>query len=212
MEIKTFVVNPIQVNCYLLWDESKEAVLIDCGAWFPKEREEIKEFIARNGLTLKHYLNTHLHFDHIFGNAFVEDTFGIKAEANDADWPWAANIKERVARFGIKYEEEVPALGRILCDGDEITFGTHRIVAIAVPGHSPGSLCYHIPEEKVLFSGDALFHGSIGRTDFPDSDHYRLITTIREKLLTLPEETSVYPGHDRETTIGFEKAYNMYLR
>ena len=212
MEIKTFVVNPIQVNCYLLWDESKEAVLIDCGAWFPKEREEIKEFVARNGLTLKHYLNTHLHFDHIFGNAFVEDTFGIKAEANDADWPWAANIKERVARFGIKYEEEVPALGRILCDGDEITFGTHRIAAIAVPGHSPGSLCYHIPEEKVLFSGDALFHGSIGRTDFPDSDHYRLITTIREKLLTLPEETTVYPGHDRETTIGFEKAYNMYLR
>ena len=212
MEIRTFVVNPIQVNCYLLWDESKEAVLIDCGAWFPKEREEIKEFIASNGLTLKHYLNTHLHFDHIFGNAFVEDTFGIKAEANDADWPWAANIKERVARFGIKYEEEVPALGRILGDGDEITFGTHRIAAIAVPGHSPGSLCYHIPEEKVLFSGDALFHGSIGRTDFPDSDHYRLITTIREKLLTLPEETIVYPGHDRETTIGFEKAYNMYLK
>lgn len=212
MEIKTFVVNPIQVNCYLLWDESKEAVLIDCGAWFPKEREEIKEFIASNGLTLKHYLNTHLHFDHVFGNAFVEEAFGVKAEANDADWPWAANIKERVARFGIKYEEEVPALGRKLGDGDEITFGTHRIAAIAVPGHSPGSLCYHIPEEKVLFSGDALFHGSIGRTDFPDSDHYRLITTIREKLLTLPEETIVYPGHDRETTIGFEKAYNMYLK
>ena len=85
-------------------------------------------------------------------------------------------------------------------------------MAIAVPGHSPGSLCYHIPEEKVLFSGDALFHGSIGRTDFPDSDHYSLITTIREKLLTLPEETIVYPGHDRQTTIGFERAYNMYLR
>ena len=212
MEIKTFTVNPIQVNCYILWDESKEAVLIDCGAWFPREREEIKEFITGNGLTLKHYLNTHLHFDHVFGNAFVEETFGIKAEANDADWPWAANIKERVARFGIKYEEDVPALGRTLHDGDEITFGTHRVVAIAVPGHSPGSLCYHIPEEKVLFSGDALFHGSIGRTDFPDSDHYSLITTIREKLLTLPEETIVYPGHDRQTTIGFERAYNMYLR
>jgi glyoxylase-like metal-dependent hydrolase (beta-lactamase superfamily II) len=212
MELKTFIVNPIQVNCYLMWDESKEAVLIDCGAWFPNEREQIKEFILSNGLTLKHYLNTHLHFDHIFGNAFIEETFGIKTEANDADWPWAADIKERVSRFGIKYEEEVPALGRILNDGDEITFGTHRIVAIAVPGHSPGSLVYHIPEEKMLFSGDALFHGSIGRTDFPDSNHYRLVTSIREKLLTLPEETVVYPGHDRKTTIGFEKAYNMFLK
>ena len=212
MEIKTFVVNPIQVNCYLLWDESKEAVLIDCGAWFPKEREEIKEFITSHGLTLKHYLNTHLHFDHIFGNAFIEETFGVKAQANDADWPWAANIKERVARFGIRYEEEVPPLGRVLNDGDELTFGTHRITAIAIPGHSPGSLVYHIPQEKVLFSGDALFHGSIGRTDFPDSNHRQLITSIREKLLPLPEDTVVYPGHDRETTIGFEEAYNMYLR
>ncbi len=212
MELRTFVVNPIQVNCYLLWDESKEAVLIDCGAWFPKEREEIKEFITANGLSLKHYLNTHLHFDHVFGNAFVEETFGIKAEANDADWPWAEGIKERVARFGIRYDEEVPALGRVLNDGDEITFGTSRIAAIAVPGHSPGSLCYHLPEEKILFSGDTLFHGSIGRTDFPDSNHTLFIASIRERLLTLPEETTVYPGHDRHTTIGFEKAYNMFLK
>lgn len=212
MELKRFIVNPIQVNCYLLWDESKEAVLIDCGAWFPKEREAIKEFILSKGLTLKHYLNTHLHFDHIFGNAFIEETFGVKAEANDADWPWAANIKERVARFGIQYEETVPELGRVLNDGDEVTFGTHRIVVMAVPGHSPGSLVYYVPEENMLFSGDALFHGSIGRTDFPDSNHYQLVTTLRKNILTLPEETVVYPGHDRETTIAFEKMYNMYLR
>ena len=212
MELKTFIVNPIQVNCYLLWDDTKEAVFIDCGAWFPHERENIKQFVESNGLTIRHHLNTHLHFDHIFGNAFVEQTFGAKAEANDADWPWAANIKERVARFGVTFNEEIPPLGRVLNDGDEITFGNSRIVAIAVPGHSPGSLAYHIPEEKILFSGDALFHGSIGRTDFPDSDHRGLITAIREKLFALPDDTAVYPGHDRKTTIGFEKAYNMYLR
>ena len=212
MQIKTFIVNPSEVNCYLLWDETNEAVLIDCGAWSSEERERIRLFIQSQGLTLKHYLNTHLHFDHIFGNAFVEESFGVKAEANDADWPWAANIKERVARFGVKYDEDVPPLGRVLNDGDEILFGESRIIAISVPGHSPGSLAYYLPEEKMLFSGDALFRGSIGRTDFPDSNHRDLITTIREKILTLPEETVVYPGHDRETTIAFEKSYNMYLR
>ena len=212
MELKKFIVNPIQVNCYLLWDITKEAVLIDCGAWFPQEREQIKKFVEDNGLTLKHHLNTHLHFDHIFGNAFVEECFGVKAEANDADWLWAANIKERVARFGVKYDEDVPPLGRVLNDGDEILFGDSRIIAISVPGHSPGSLAYYLPEEKMLFSGDALCRGSIGRTDFPDSNHRDLITTIREKILTLPEETVVYPGHDRETTIAFEKMNNMYLR
>ena len=212
MQLKKFIVNPVEVNCYLLWDETNEAVLIDCGAWYPQEREHIKEFIESNGLTLKHHLNTHLHFDHIFGNAFIEETFGVKTSANDADWPWAENIKERVVRFGMKYDEKVPILGSILNDGDVITFGNSRIVAIAVPGHSPGSLAYHIPEAKMLFSGDALFRGSIGRTDFPDSNHRALIYAIREKLLTLPEDTVVYPGHDRETTIEFEKKYNMYLR
>ena len=212
MQLKRFIVNPIQVNCYLLWDDSNEAVLIDCGAWFPQEREQIKKFIEANGLTLKHHLNTHLHFDHIFGNAFIEETFGIKASANDVDWPWAENIKERVARFGVRYDENVPPLGRVLNDGDEILFGNSRIIAIAVPGHSPGSLAYHVPQENILFSGDALFRGSIGRTDFPDSDHRTLITSIRERLLPLPVETVVYPGHDRETTIEFEKNYNMYLK
>lgn len=212
MELKIFTVNPIQVNCYLLWDETKEAVLIDCGALFPKERDEIKEFINSNGLTLKHYLNTHLHFDHIFGNAFVKETFGVGTKAKDADWPWAQNIQERVARFGLRYDEKIPAIEQVLNDGDELTFGNSRIVAIAVPGHSPGSLAYYLPAEKMLFSGDALFRGSIGRTDFPDSNHRELIMAIRNKLLTLPEDTVVYPGHDRQSTIAFEKQNNMFLR
>ena len=212
MQLKKFIVNPVEVNCYLLWDESKEAVLIDCGAWYPQEREHIKEFIESNGLTLKHHLNTHLHFDHVFGNAFIEDTFGVKAEACDKDWEWAETIQERVARFGIQYNESVPALGRILADGDEVTFGKQRIKVIAVPGHSPGSLAYYIAEAEALFTGDALFCQSIGRTDFPDSNHETLITSIKEKLFLLPENTIVYPGHGEKTTIGFEKRHNMFLR
>lgn len=212
MEIRTFAFNPIQTNCYLLWDETGEALLIDCGCLFPHEKEALKKEITDRGLTLKRHLNTHMHFDHIFGNPFVEKEWQVAAWANDADRPWADGIAERVARFGMRYEETIPPLGKVLRDGDEITFGNRRITAIAVPGHSPGSLAYYLPEEKILFSGDALFHGSIGRTDFPDSDHNALITAIRERLFTLPDDTVVYPGHDRPTTIGYEKEYNMYVR
>jgi glyoxylase-like metal-dependent hydrolase (beta-lactamase superfamily II) len=200
-------------NCFVAYDEeSREAAIIDPGFYWPDEQQLLTEFIDKHRLKVKYLLCTHLHFDHIFGNAFVEETFGVKASANDADWPWAENIKERVARFGVRYDEDVPPLGKVLNDGDEITFGNNRIVAIAVPGHSPGSLAYHIPDAKMLFSGDALFRGSIGRTDFPDSNHRALIYAIREKLLTLPKGTIVYPGHDRETTIELEKMNNMYLR
>ena len=212
MQIKTFVVNPIEVNCYLLWDETCEAVLIDCGAWSNEERERIRLFVQSQGLNIKHYLNTHLHFDHIFGNSWVEETFGVKAEASDKDWSWAESISDRVARFGMRYDETIPSLGRVLQDGDEISFGNQNIEVIAVPGHSPGSLAYHIPEHKILFTGDALFCQSIGRTDFPDSDHLQLITAIRNKLLILPDETIVYPGHSEKTTISFEKKYNIYVR
>lgn len=212
MELKRFIFNPIQVNSYLLWDDSKEALLIDCGCFFPHEKETLKKFITDNGLTLKHLLNTHLHFDHIFGNPFIHAEFGISPEANNADLPWAKGIAERVARFGFRYEEKMPPLGRVLHDGDEIHFGKQCIKAIAVPGHSPGSLAYYLPEAKMLFSGDALFRDSIGRTDFPDSNHAALISSIRERLFTLPDDTTVYPGHDRETTIGYEKEFNMFVR
>ncbi len=212
MEIKKFIQNPVDVNCYLLWDETKEALLIDCGALFPAEQEELTSFVADNGLTIKHYLNTHLHFDHIFGNPFVEKTFGIGCEANDGDWPWAQNIAERVARFGLRYSEKISRPTRILQHGDEVRFGNQRVEVIAVPGHSPGSLAFHIPEHKAVFTGDALFRSSVGRTDFPDSDHSTLIRCIRERLFTLPHDTVVYPGHSGTTTIGYEKDYNMYIR
>ena len=212
MKLKKFIFNPIQVNSYLIINENNEAVLIDCGCFFQHEKEELKHFITNNGIKLKHYLNTHLHFDHIFGNPFIAETFGIGAEANDADLVWAENIAARVARFGICYEEKMPPLKRILKHGDEIEFGKSCIKVIAVPGHSPGSLAYYIPEENILFSGDALFHNSIGRTDFHDSNHNELITNIKERLFTLPDNTIVYPGHDRDTTIGYEKEYNMFVK
>lgn len=211
MELKRFIFNPVDVNCYILWDENKEAVIIDGAVLFDEEKEELKNFIRDNGLTVKHHLNTHLHFDHIFGNPFIEQHFGIKSEANDKDWSWAETISERVARFGLRYNEKIPALGTVLRDGDTIKLGNHTIEALHVPGHSPGSLAYYIARENMLFSGDALFRGSIGRTDFADADYNTLIDSIKNKLLTLPDDTRVFPGHGDSTTIGFEKQYNRFL-
>lgn len=212
MNFKRFIFNPVDVNCYILWDESKEAVLIDAAVLFDEEKEELKSFISSNGLTVKHHLNTHLHFDHIFGNPFVEQEFGVKSEANDKDWSWAETISERVARFGLRYNEKIPTLGRVLNDDDTITFGNSTIKAIHVPGHSPGSLAYYVAEENMLFSGDALFQGSIGRTDFADADFDTLISSIKSKLFSLPDDTRVYPGHSDSTTIEFEKQYNRFLQ
>lgn len=212
MKLKTFVFNPIQVNCYLLWDESKEALLIDCGCLFPHEEMQLQQFVEANELKIVHYLNTHLHFDHIFGNPFVEKIFGVKAKANDADWKWAENISERVARFGLRYEEKITYPEQILQHGDEIKFGEQTVKVLAVPGHSPGSLAYHIPEHRMVFTGDALFRNSIGRTDFPDSDHQQLIESIKKQLFTLPDDTIVYPGHAEPTEIGYEKEYNFFVK
>ena len=212
MELKVFEFNPIQVNCYLLWDETKEALLIDCGCLFEHEQEELERFVESNGLTIKHYVNTHLHFDHIFGNPFVEKVFGVKAEANDGDWKWAENISERVARFGLLYNDKISFPQRVLHDGDIVSFGNSKAEVIAVPGHSPGSLAYYIKESNMVFTGDALFRDSIGRTDFPDSNHAQLIKSIKERLFTLPHDTVVYPGHSEPTTIGYEVEYNFFVK
>lgn len=211
MEFKRFIFNPVDVNCYILWDENKEAIIIDGAVLFDEEKEVLKSFIRDNGLTLTHHLNTHLHFDHIFGNPFIEQQFGVKSEANDKDWPWAETIGERVARFGLRYNEKIPPLGTVLHDGDTIKLGNCTIEALHVPGHSPGSLAYYIAQENMLFSGDALFQGSIGRTDFADAEYDTLICSIKNKLLTLPDATRVFPGHGDSTTIGFEKQYNRFL-
>lgn len=212
MNTKRFIFNVIDTNCYLLWDETKEAVLIDAGCQFPAEKEELKRFIEKEKLTLKHYLNTHLHFDHVMGNPFVEDVFGCKAEANDGDIAWLTNIKRKTALFGFRYEEEPRPLGTVLNDGDKVTFGENlTIECLHVPGHSRGSLAYYISAEKVLFSGDVLFRESVGRTDFPDGNAQALQDSIRKKLFVLPDETTVYPGHDVETSIGYEKLNNPYV-
>lgn len=212
MNIKKFEFNMFPVNTYVLWDsETKEAVLIDPGCFFPQERETLKAFIADNGLKLKRLLNTHLHLDHILGNPFILEEYGLKAEANQEDEFWLVGAKQQARMFGFELQEEPVGLGSHLKEGDQVKFGTITLDILKVPGHSPGSLVFYNRESGDAFAGDVLFLESVGRADLQGGNFKELKAQIIEKLFTLPDETTVHPGHGPSTTIGHEKMYNPFF-
>ena len=211
MKIKTFTFNPIQENTYLVYDETNEAVVIDAGCISEIEKRALKNYIDDNELTLKRVLNTHLHFDHQFGNKFLYNTFGIKPEAGKEDEYLLENVIAQTRSFGMAVDEEAQPLGGYITDNQEIKFGNTTFKAFHVPGHSPGSMAFYYEKEGVLFAGDVLFRASIGRTDLPKGDYATLIHSITDKLLPLPDSTVVYSGHGPATTIGFEKKNNPFL-
>ncbi len=212
LQVKKFEFNMLPVNTYVVWDECKEAVVIDAGCYFASEKKVLKEFLAHEGLTPVRLLNTHLHFDHVFGNPYLFQEYGLQAEAHPADLPWLQQIKQRVRMFGIMDCEDPVELKGYLHEGDVVQFGNHQFTIFHVPGHSAGSLVFYCAEEHVLFTGDVLFQYGIGRTDLGDGSETQLIQGIQQKLLSLPDETVVYSGHGPSSTIGAEKRYNIYLR
>lgn len=211
MTIKTFTFNPIQENTYLVYDETNEAVVIDAGCLSGVEKLTLKGFIEDNNLVLKRVLNTHLHFDHQFGNKFLFNTYGIKPEANKGDEYLLENVIAKTRAFGVEIDEEAQTIGEYIIDNQEINFGNSSFTAFHVPGHSPGSIAFYSEKEGVLFAGDVLFRGSIGRTDLQGGDYATLINSITKKLLPLPDSTVVYSGHGPTTTIGYEKKNNPFL-
>ena len=211
MTIKTFIFNPFQENTYLLFDETKEAVLVDAGCITDAEKQLLKRFIEENGLTLKRLISTHLHLDHQFGNKFIFNTFGLKPEACVEDEYLLENVVAQARSFGFAVEEEAQPLGAYIVENQEIMFGNSSLKAIHVPGHSPGSIAFYSEKDGFLLVGDVLFRGSIGRTDLPKGDYATLILSITKKLLPLPDSTVVYSGHGPATTIGYEKINNPYL-
>ncbi|MDD3321488.1 MAG: MBL fold metallo-hydrolase [Paludibacter sp.] len=211
MTIKTFTFNPFQENTYLLYDETNEAVIIDAGCIFDAEKQLLKKFIEENNLIVKCLINTHLHLDHQFGNKFVTETFGIKPQAHIEDEFLLDNVEAQARSFGFPINEEAQPLGSYIVENQEIQFGNSSLIAIYVPGHSPGSLAFYSEKDGVLFAGDVLFKGSIGRTDLVKGDYATLILSITKKLLPLPDSTTVYSGHGPATTIGYEKVNNPYL-
>ncbi|WP_080904383.1 MBL fold metallo-hydrolase [Parabacteroides sp. Marseille-P3160] len=211
IKIKKFTFNYFSENTYLLYDETGEAVLIDSGCLFPAEEQQLQLFITQNKLTPVHLLCTHLHVDHIFGNAFIHKTYDLKPEAHHFEEEQLPASEEQARAFGMQLPVMAVPVGTYLEPGDIVSFGNSSLKCLFVPGHSPGSLAFYSEPDGFVIAGDALFRGSIGRTDLWGGSTETLISSIQEQLLTLPDRTVVYPGHGPETTIGEEKKNNPYL-
>ena len=194
-------------------DESHECVIIDCGAYYDEECEAIAQYISTNELTPVHLLATHGHLDHNFGNAYIYRTYGLKAEICAEDEELLAKLPQHAQQlFGMDITDEQPPIGRLLQDGDTITFGTHQFEVIRTPGHSHGSALFYCEAEKTVFTGDTLFRMSIGRTDFPEGSWKEMEQSLHNIVARLPKEAVVLPGHGPQTTIADEVKYNPYLR
>lgn len=208
--VKKFVVNPLRENSYLLFDESGKAIFIDPGFFYDEEFDEVTSFVADNKLEPVGIFNTHCHFDHIFGVEFVRKTYNLDFTCHQGDEFLIQRSVAQASMFGIEMSE-IGNPDKYIAEGDKIQFGNSFLQTLHIPGHSPGHVVFHSPENRILMAGDVLFQGSIGRTDLPGGDHETLINNIKEKLLILPSDTRVYSGHGPETTIGFEKQNNPFL-
>lgn len=213
MIVKKLPFNPFPVNTYVIYDEvSKECAVIDPGCYWPEERQELKSFIVGNDLKVKHLLMTHLHLDHVLAAPFVAKTFNVPFEANKKDEFQLNDADRKAAQYGFSLPEKMIPVEKDLKEGDRIRLGEQELIVIEVPGHSPGSVAFYDPQGKQVIVGDALFLGSIGRTDLPGGEYDTLIDSIRTKLFTLPEETKVLSGHGPDTNIGYERKNNPFLK
>lgn len=210
LQLNRFTFNAFQVNTYILWDKTKECAIIDPGCYGPQEQAEITGFIREEGLKPVRLINTHLHIDHIAGMAFISREYNLQPEAHFGGIIFVRNAETTGYIYGFDGLETLdPA--KPLKEGDIIRFGNSGLEVIETPGHADGSICLISHSDRFVITGDVLFYQSIGRTDLPTGNYDLLIKNIRDKLLTLPHDYKVYPGHGPETTIGFEAYSNPFL-
>ncbi|WP_242928009.1 MBL fold metallo-hydrolase [Pontibacter vulgaris] len=211
MKVTCLTFNQFQENTYLLYDDTKECVVIDPGCYEKHEQQQLKNYIEQNNLKVVRLLNTHCHIDHVLGNKFVADTYNVPLEIHKDDLQTLRSVPAYAPVYGFPmYQEILPEA--YLKEGDTIKFGNTELQVIFAPGHAPGHVVFYNELKKICIGGDVLFQQSIGRTDLPGGDFDTLIQSIKTKLFTLPDEVTVYPGHGPETTIGYEKKYNPFLR
>lgn len=210
MNIHSFSFNAFQVNTYIIWDETKECIIVDAACYQEFEKKELKDFLAHNGLKPVKLLNTHCHIDHILGNPYIEMEFGLRPYIHAAGKVFLQNAVEHAWSFGFELEKVVDPIGFVE-DGEEISFGNSRLKVLYTPGHADGSICLLSEESGFVVTGDVLFNGSIGRTDLPTGDFNLLIESITNKLLSLPSDITVFPGHGPSSSIGDEKMHNPFL-
>ena len=211
IKIEKFTFNPVRENTYVLFDETNDCVIIDPGMYDAEEQNEFHRFIKENELNPVLLLNTHCHYDHVFGNKFVFDNWSLKPQFHKGELIVLQSIPGYVPQMGLHYELS-PEPEVFLPEHGTISFGSSILELIFAPGHSPAHLCFYAKQDNFLIGGDVLFYNSIGRTDLPGGNHAQLISSIKNNLFVLPDDCSVFPGHGPATTIGFEKQHNPFLQ
>jgi len=210
IQLEALVFNSFQVNTYMIWDSEGKCLVVDPAFYSEEEKVSFNDFISKKGLEISGLINTHCHVDHVLGVYYVREQYGCSFRAHEADSGLVKNAPIMGDAFGLSVEP-IPGIDQTIEDNEIIQVGNQTLQSICVPGHSPGSLAFYSKEGGFVITGDALFQGSIGRTDLPGGDYDQLIHSIRSRLLILPPETVVYPGHGSSSTIGHELADNPFL-
>lgn len=210
LQIASMTFNPFQENTYILYDESGSCVIVDPGCYERDEQQELKSFITTHELRVTQLVNTHCHIDHVLGNEFVKQTYGVGLYIHRLDEPVLRAVSTYAPNYGFNKYQPASVDG-YLEEGGDIQVGNTKMSILFVPGHAPGHIAFYNVDNKVLISGDVLFYNSIGRTDLPGGNFATLENSIRHKLYVLPDDTTVFPGHGPKTSIGFEKKTNPFV-
>lgn len=211
LTVKIFTFNPAAENTYILFNELKEAIIIDPGCYFAEEKQKLKDFIDNNCLQLVQLINTHCHLDHVFGNKWIYEAFGLELFLHTNEERVLNFAPQSAKMWGLPFDNYEGPL-HFLDNNDIIKLGDDELKVLLAPGHSPGSICFYNEKQKFVIGGDVLFRESIGRTDLPGGNHFALLESIRQQLFVLPDDVTVYPGHGESTTIGYEKKHNPFLK
>jgi glyoxylase-like metal-dependent hydrolase (beta-lactamase superfamily II) len=211
LNVKVFTFSPIQENTYILSDEHGLCAIIDPGCYFDEEREVLKNYIAKTSLKPVLLLNTHCHLDHVFGNKFIYDSYGLTLHLHAKEKPMLEMAPASGLMWNLPFDNYNGPFN-YLKEGDRIKIGDDELSILFTPGHSPGSVSFYCAKQHFIISGDVLFNLSVGRTDLPGGSFDVLSNSIITQLYTLPDQTIVYSGHGPTTTIGFEKENNPFVK
>lgn len=208
--VKGFTFSPVQENTWVLYNEKGHAIMIDPGCYFDEEKEVLQSFIIQNKLLPQMLLNTHCHLDHVFGNKWIHETYGLLLHIHEKEKQVLDFAPASGLMWNLPFDNYNAAI-KYIAAGEEILLDEDQLQVLFAPGHSPGHVCFYCKAQGFVIGGDVLFRQSIGRTDLPGGDHATLINSIKNQLFVLPDETIVYCGHGEPTTIGYEKKHNPYL-
>ena len=209
--IQDFCFSAFQENTYVLYNEFKEAIIIDPGCYTRIEEKILSDFIRKENLKPTLLLNTHCHLDHVFGNNYVSETYGLTAHIHPNEQIVLDRLPEAAAKWGVTTEAYKGPI-QYIQEGEIISLGKDSFKVLLTPGHSPGSVCFYHAEQDFMIGGDLIFKDGVGRTDLPGANPLDLIKSIREQIFPLPDSLTIYSGHGPVTTWGREKEHNPYIK